>query len=167
MLIMKRIFSTLAIAITAATAAMAQSAQEGISYFLPKTGVQIALRIEKTTFTPGKLAPYSDIYFKKPAETQPSVSYRIVGISCNTMAVPDKDKKFEITVDKKHSIVNVDCDKNGVIMAINAKGQPVKERTPFKAAPQPAPLHAEDYMSQDILSSGNMPTRARMVAQEI
>ena len=87
---------------------MAQSAQEGISYFLPKTGVQIALRIEKTTFTPGKLAPYSDIYFKKPAETQPSVSYRIVGISCNTMAVPDKDKKFEITVDKKHSIVNVD-----------------------------------------------------------
>ena len=164
---MKRIFSTLAIAITAATAAMAQSAQEGISYFLPKTGVQIALRIEKTTFTPGKLAPYSDIYFKKPAETQPSVSYRIVGISCNTMAVPDKDKKFEITVDKKHSIVNVDCDKNGVIMAINAKGQPVKERTPFKAAPQPAPLHAEDYMSQDILSSGNMPTMARMVAQEI
>ena len=56
---------------------------------------------------------------------------------------------------------------NGVIMAINAKGQPVKERTPFKAAPQPAPLHAEDYMSQDILSSGNMPTMARMVAQEI
>ena len=81
MLIMKRIFSTLAIAITAATAAMAQSAQEGISYFLPKTGVQIALRIEKKTFTPGKLAPYSDIYFKKPAETQPSVSYR--SVRCN------------------------------------------------------------------------------------
>ena len=167
MLIMKRIFSTLAIAIAAATAAMAQSAQEGISYFLPKTGVQIALRIEKTTFTPGKLAPYSDIYFKKPAETQPSVSYRIVGISCNTMAVPDKDKKFEITVDKKHSIVNVDCDKNGVIMAINAKGQPVKERTPFKAAPQPAPLQAEDYMSQDILAAANQPKMAQLVAQEI
>lgn len=158
---------TLATTLIAVTAMLAQTAQDGISYFLPKTGVQIVLRIEKTTFEPGKLAAYSDIYFKKPAESKPSVSYRIVGIDFAPTAVPDKDKQWEVTVDKKHSIVNMDLDKNGVLMAINAKAQPVAQRTPFRAAPKPAPLNPEDYMSQDILSSGNMPTMARLVAQEI
>ena len=164
---MKRIFLSLALALAAATAITAQNAQDGISYFLPKTGIQIVLRIEKTTFTPGRLASYSDIYFKKPAESKAGVSYRIVGIDFCPTAIPDKDKKFDITVDKKHSIVNIDCDKNGVLMAINAKAQPAAPRTPFRAAPQPAPLNPEDYMSQDILSSGNLPTMARLVAQEI
>lgn len=162
-----KIICTLALAFVAATATMAQNVQDGISYFLPKTGVKMVLRIEKTTFTPGRLADYSDIYFKKPAKGSPSESYRIVGVDFVPFAVPDTAKRFDVVVDKKHSIVSMDCDNNGVLMAINAKAQPKVRRTPFVSAPKPAPLNPEDFMSQDILSAGNMPTMARLVAQEI
>ena len=164
---MMKIFCTFALAFIAATATMAQKVQDGISYFLPKTGVKVVLRIEKTTFTPGKLADYSDIYFKKPAQGSPSESYRIVGVDFCPFAVPDSAKRFEVVVDKKHSIVSMDCDDNGVLMAINAKAQPQARRTPFVPAPKPAPLNPEDFMSQDILSAGNISTMARLVAQEI
>lgn len=156
------------IAIMALSAAMAMAQKEAeVTYFLPKTAVQIALRIEKTSFTPGMLATYSDIYFKTPAATQPSTSYRIVGIDFYPTAVPDSAKQFTLSIGKKHSILNVDCDKNGVLMAINAKPIKADEVKPFVAAPKAAPLNPQDFMSQDILSSGNYPTMARMVAQEI
>lgn len=163
---MRKILTTLAMTLLCTTMALAQK-EAGMSYFLPKTAVQIALRIEKTTFTPGTLANYSDIYFKTPAATQPSVSYRIVGIDFCPSAVPDSARRYDIVIDKKHSILSVDCDKNGVLMAINAKGVKAEGVKPFVPAPQAAPLNPQDYMSQDILSSGNYPTMARLVAQEI
>lgn len=159
----KFLFTTL----LAAICTLSATAQDGMTYYLPKTAVQISLLIEKTTFTPGNLAAYSDIYFKSPAESKPSVSYRVVGVNFWTTAIPDTAKRYEIFVDKKHSILSIDCDKNGVLLAINAKGKRPEAPQPFKPARKVAPLNPQDYMSQDILSSGNYPTMARLVAQEI
>lgn len=164
---MKRLLSAIMIAAASMATAAAQNAPGGVTYFLPKTAVQMALRIEKTTYTPGRLAGYSEIYFKKAADAKPNVSYRIVGVEFRPTAVPDSSKQFSVMIDKKHSIVSLDCDLNGVLMAINAKAQLAPQPVPFKPAPQPAPLNPEDYMSQDILSSGNLPTMARLIAQEI
>lgn len=164
---MKRLLSAILLAAASMAAATAQNAPGGVTYFLPKTAVEIALRIEKTTYTPGRLAEYSEIYFKKAADTKPRVSYRIVGVDFRPTAVPDSAKMFSVMIDKKHSIVSLDCDRNGVLMAINDKARPTAQPTAFKPAPKPAALNPEDYMSQDILSSGNLPTMARLVAQEI
>lgn len=164
---MKRLLSAILLAAASVAAATAQNAPGGVTYFLPKTAVEIALRIEKTTYTPGRLAEYSEIYFKKAADTKPRVSYRIVGVDFRPTAVPDSAKMFSVMIDKKHSIVSLDCDRNGVLMAINDKARPTAQPTAFKPAPKPAALNPEDYMSQDILSSGNLPTMARLVAQEI
>lgn len=164
---MKRLLSAILFAAASVAAATAQNAPGGVTYFLPKTAVEIALRIEKTTYTPGRLAEYSEIYFKKAADTKPGVSYRIVGVDFRPTAVPDSAKMFSVMIDKKHSIVSLDCDRNGVLMAINDKARPTAKPAAFKPAPKPAALNPEDYMSQDILSSGNLPTMARLVAQEI
>ena len=164
---MKRLLSAILLAAASVAAATAQNAPGGVTYFLPKTAVEIALRIEKTTYTPGRLAEYSEIYFKKAADTKPRVSYRIVGVDFRPTAVPDSAKMFSVMIDKKHSIVSLDCDRNGVLMAINDKARPTAQPAAFKPAPKSAALNPEDYMSQDILSSGNLPTMARLVAQEI
>lgn len=164
---MKRLLSAILLAAASVAAATAQNAPGGVTYFLPKTAVEIALRIEKTTYAPGRLAEYSEIYFKKAADTKPRVSYRIVGVDFRPTAVPDSAKMFSVMIDKKHSIVSLDCDRNGVLMAINDKARPTALPAAFKPSPKPAALNPEDYMSQDILSSGNLPTMARLVAQEI
>lgn len=164
---MRNILSTILIATLTATPASAQKSQGNFTYFLPKTEVRVALLVEKSTFKPGQLADYTELYFKSKAENKPRETYRIVGMSFSTSGVPDKEKQFDITVDKKHSILTVDCDRNGVLTAINAKGKTTMAPKPFVPARKTAPLNANDYMSQDILSSGNLPKMARLVAQEI
>ena len=114
----KLILSTLLLAFCHATA-QAQIPTEGVTYFLPKTALRFALLIEKTTFTPGEYARYSERFIKTPVNDQPTTTYRIVATQMDTYAVPDSAKQFTATIDKKHSIVSVNRDQNGVIMAVN------------------------------------------------
>lgn len=163
---MRKTLSTLMMAAAAGTAC-AQKDNGNFTYFLPKTEVSISLLIEKTTYTPGRLADYCDLYFKTKAQKEPEVSYRIVGMTFATDGVPDESKQYSLVVDKKHSILSIDCDRNGVLKAINTKGNEEQRQQRFTPAPRPALPSPNDYMSQDILSSTNLPKMAQMVAQEI
>ena len=49
---MRKLLSTMVAAMMATTMTTAENKDGGINYFLPKTVVQVALKIEKTTFTP-------------------------------------------------------------------------------------------------------------------
>lgn len=164
---MKTKISALMLAAMTATTAFGQKNVDGLDYYLPKTVVNVSVLVEKNTFKPGELADFSDLYFKTSAATEASVSYRIVGIRFSTAGIPDTDKKFTVAIDKKHSILNIDCDRNGVLKAINDKAPDTPQAKPFVPARKPAPLNARDYMSQDILAAGNLPKMAQLVAQEI
>ena len=37
---------------------------EGIIYYLPKTSVKVAVKVEKTTYTPGEFCKYADKYLR-------------------------------------------------------------------------------------------------------
>ncbi len=157
----------LLLALLSLSASAADKENEGLTYYLPKTTVNVSLLVEKTTYTPGQMAAYAELYFKTPAKTVADVDYRIVGIRFSTEGVPDSTKRHTILLDKKHSIFDIDCEKNGVLRAINTKGVTKETPTAFVPARKPAPLNPNDYMSQDILSAGNLPKMAQMVAQEI
>lgn len=164
---MKKILSIIVLAIFAMAQSTAQTKEGNFSYYLPRTEVRVALLIEKTTYTPGQLADYADLLFKEKASNTASTSYRIVGASITTAGIPDQEKKFDLIVDKKHSIFSIDCDRNGVLKAINTKAAETITKAPFKSARKPTALNPNDYMNQDILSSGNLPKMARLVSQEI
>ncbi len=157
----------LLLALLSLSASAADKENEGLTYYLPKTAVNVSLLVEKTTYTPGQMAAYAELYFKTPAKAVADVDYRIVGIRFSTEGVPDSAKRHTILLDKKHSIFDIDCEKNGVLRAINTKGVTKETPTAFVPARKPAPLNPNDYMSQDILSAGNLPKMAQMVAQEI
>lgn len=140
---------------------------EGLGYCLPKTAVQMRVLVEKTSVEPGQLAAYSELYFKTAASSQPSTTYRIVGVTFSSCGVPDDSRRFTVAIDKKHSILSVDCAQSGVLRAINTKAPAVRQPASFVAAPKPAPLNPRDYMSQDILAASNLPKMAQLVAQEI
>lgn len=153
----------------AATSAMAgnEKQAEGLKYYLPKTAVRMQLLVEKTSTQPGQLADYSELYFKKPGATAAQTSYRIVGVNFSTEGMPDTDKQFSVAVDKKHSVLSVDCDANGTLLAINTTAHRAAKPAAFRQAPKPAPLNPRDYMSQDILTAANLPKMAQLVAQEV
>lgn len=141
---------------------------EGTSYMLPKNGVCFTVKVEKTTYTPGRLCQYTERYMKEKAEQQPSVSYRIIGCEATPTSAPDTSKRFELSMDKKHSIANISVTDNGILLAVNAKATETKPTFPsFKPARKPAPLNPNDYMTEDILSAGSTAKMAELTAKEI
>ena len=69
---------------------------EGAIYLLPKTGIRIAVQVEKTTYAPGELCKYAERYLRiKDVSPTPSVNYRITDIrqeaykwNCQQVTVP-------------------------------------------------------------------------------
>lgn len=166
---MKHILSTLILAALTTLPAFAGGKKEadGLVYYLPKTAVRVHVLVEKSVTTPGQLNEYSDLYFKTAAPQVTTTDYRIVGVTFSTTAMRDESQRHVIGIDKKHTVLSVDCDANGVLRAINTKAPAAKEEEPFRPAPKAKPLNPRDYMSQDILAAANQPKMAQLVAQEI
>ena len=79
----------LSILIMASTTAMAQTqvteyhpgmTAEGVVYYLPKTSLKVAVRVEKTTYTPGEFCKYADKYLRaNNVKDEGYSTYKIVG----------------------------------------------------------------------------------------
>ena len=156
----------------AASGAKAQTAaplsSEGATYSLPKTQLQFSLLIEKSTYTPGDLAPYAARYLRRDdIKLDPSTEYRIVGIRLMQKAVPDTAKCFTAKADQKHSIRRIERDENGVLLAINAEPRKAQEGKPFVAAPKPQPTNPRDFLTAEMLNAGSKAKMAELCVQEI
>ena len=148
--------------------AHAQQLVEGSTYYLPKTVVQFHILVEKTVYKPGELAIYSGKYLKMhDVETEPSTSYRIINMQVTSVGIPDTTQRHVAVIDKKHSIISLNRDDNGVLLAVNTEGSKPQPAQPFVSAPKPAPLNAHDYMNADILAAGSKPKMAELIASEI
>ncbi len=150
---------------TMAMGAMAQN--ETLSYYLPMTELRFQLLVEKTTYTPGEFARYSERFLRKQAAGEPSTTYRLVGINMYTTATPDTAKYFDVPLDKKHTIFTVEKSPVGVLQAINAKAKAVNAPQAFTPAPKGKTPNPHDYMSEEILSAGSTAKMAELTAGEI
>ena len=139
----------------------------GTSYFLPKTGLKFTIITEKTTYTPGEFSQYAERYLKQPAGSQPETTYRILGFRLSTYGIADTSKLFAASIDTKHSIMSINKDDNGVLLAVNDRPNPPAPDNSFKPAPKPARLNPNDFLSQDILSAGSKAKMAELAADEI
>ncbi len=140
---------------------------ESAEYYLPKTEMRFKVLVEKSSYTPGEFATYSERFLRKPARTKQTDTYRIAGISMYTTAIPDSAKLFTVPLDKKHTVFSVERDANGVLLAINSKGKSATSPKAFVAAPKSKALNPHDFMSEAILSAATKSKMAELTAQEI
>ena len=165
---MKKLIISAILFLTAITSvSAADTAPEGITYFLPKTQLKFTFLIEKTTFTPGEYADYAERYLKQKSSNQPSTSYRILKITMAPVSIPDWAKQHTVVIDKKHSILNLNLS-NGILRAINTEVSDEKSETAkFTPWPKQKPLNPHDFMNEDMLNAGNNAKLAQLMAQEI
>ena len=118
-----KILSTILLSALAATSAMAGGDKpvDGLSYSLPKTAVRMQVLVEKTVTQPGQLAGFSQLYFGKAGVSTQQTAYRIVGVSFSSEGRADADRRYTEAIDKKHSILSVDCAPDGSLLAINTR----------------------------------------------
>ncbi len=140
---------------------------EGAIYYLPKTAVRVTLLVEKTTFTPGDFALYSNRYLRIAAETEAQTTFRVVNIKMHTIGVADTSKCFAVKFNAKTAASNIQLTDNGVLLAINASGKTQEEPIPFVPARKPKKTNPRDYMNPEILAAGSKAKMAELTAQDI
>lgn len=146
----------------------AQNVAEGVTYCLPKTAIQVRLLVEKTVYTPGDLAAYGEKYLKlQQVAFEPTTTYRVVQAKMLPVGIADTAKQHTVLLDKKHSIIKVDRNPAGILLAINATGKESASPKPFVSAPKATPLNPRDFMNADILSAGSKGKMAALIASDI
>jgi hypothetical protein len=141
---------------------------EGAIYSLPKTAVRIAVRVEKTTFTPGDFAPYAERFLRlKDVGMEPTTSYRIISVSQSALGVSDSTKYYAIRFNNKTAAINVARADDGVLLALNAEPRFQSVPEVFKPSPKPSAVNPRQYMKEDILAAGSTAKMAQLTAQEI
>ncbi len=141
---------------------------EGAVYFLPKTELRVLVQVEKTTETPGDFHVYAKRFLRvDDAINEKSVSHKVNSIKMYTVGTADKSKAYSVKINFNSTATNMEFTKDGVLLAINDKGQKISEPARFKPAPKPRTVDPRKYLNQEILAAGSTSKMAELTAQEI
>lgn len=142
---------------------------EGVVYYLPKTTVEIAVRVERTTYTPGEFCKYADKYLRINNVREDSYdTYKIIDTKIYSYGEADKQKAFAVKVNAKTAACNLRLADDGRLLAVNADAPTEKPLPqPFESAPKAAPVNPRSFLSQEILAAGSVTKMAELTATEI
>jgi hypothetical protein len=157
---------------------------EGAVYFLPKTAVTVTVQVEKTTYTPGDFCQYAERFLRiKDVSSTPSVSYRIISIRQDAVAMPDTAKRYAVKFDAKTSATNVRLSDDGILLGINTERKEEsgkwKENTSgadhLGSNISPSTFHLppstktnpRQFMNEETLAAGSTAKMAEFTAQDI
>lgn len=187
---MKRLLIVLAFAICQLSQGMAQTqisnykpgvTTDGAVYYLPKTALRIRVQVEKTTYQPGDFSRFAQRYLRlNDVAQEPSVSFRVITVSQDAVAVPDTTKTFALKFNAKTAAANICLSDDGCLLAINAeKGVPLSSPMGSTIAPASKTIEATTgavgggndsprrYLTEEILAAGSTAKMAELTAREI
>lgn len=140
---------------------------EGVTYFLPKTSIDITVKAEKTTYTPGNFCRYAEKYLRLTGiATAPDEQWAIKSVSITPIGTPDTEQAFTIKLKDKTVAPLVELTEDGIIKAINTTypDTPTKAVQEEKEAPA---LNPRDFLTEEILMAGSTAKMAELTAKEI
>ena len=142
---------------------------EGAVYFLPTTAVRISVLVEKSTYTPGDFAPFAQRYLRMADVSQePSVSYRIVGITQTAVPVADTTKAYVVKFNPRTVAARVTLSDDSRLLGLNVDDAvDAAIPQPFTPAPRQPLVNPRQYMNEEILSCGSTAKMAELTANEV
>lgn len=146
--------------------------QEGIVYYLPKTGLRIEVEVEKTTYTPGDFCQYAERYLRvKGVSPEPSEQYRIVKIHQTAYPVADTTKCYAVKFDIRSVACQMTLSDEGILQAINdpqpQHAAPSDGHESVRIETQQSSIDPRQYLSEEILSAGSKAKMAELTALDI
>ena len=137
------------------TTAMAQTATEkkagrtaeSVSYFLPKTAIQLNLLVEKKVYTPGEFCKYADKYLRLSGIGQEEeITNTVVRYGLTQIGMRDTSKFYTVHLAGKTLNADIRMDAEGVLQAVNDEPAELKMPKPFVPAPKPTPINPRHYL---------------------
>lgn len=143
-------------------------ANEGVTYYLPDTRIEIVVNTTCITRTPGEFNPYAQRYLRiNNAISKSESHWEMNGIEVETTGVPNREKMYTVKLNSS-TAGNISLDKNGIIAAINHRI--TDSMTGQETAPQnnsSAHADATQYMTEELLQATSTAKLAELTAKEI
>lgn len=140
---------------------------EGVTYFLPQTIINVTVKAEKTTYTPGDLCRYAEKYLRLTGiSTSADEQWAIRSIAITPVGKPDPEKAFTIKLRDRTVAPLVELTPDGIIKAINTSSP----ETPAPAEQEEKSRQAfnpRNYLTEEILMAGSTAKMAELAAKEI
>lgn len=143
-------------------------ANEGVTYALPDTKINIRVKVRCITQTPGEFYSYAERYLHiKDAISQASSQWELIGIETENEGIPCKEKAFTIKLNNS-SASNLKLNDKGIIEAINTtvpEKVSGKEETTYQKSNSSTDV--SKHMTEEMLKATSTAKMAELAAKEI
>ncbi len=154
---------------TVVTAYRPGTTTEGVTYFLPKTGLHIVVRAHRTSYTPGPYAAYAERFLEATnVAQQPHDTWTITDLTLTPFGVADRTQAYTIRLNAKTSAPLVGLAPDGRLLSINTDAPTLSPLEQPTVRPYEVKVDAaQDFKTQEMLRAGSLGTKAELTAQEI
>ena len=142
-------------------------ANEGVTYCLPDTRIEVTLNATCIKRTPGEFSRYAERYLRtKNAIEEAGITWKLDNIAVNTIGTPSPDKRYIIKLNNSKASNIMLCE-NGVIESINTRASHNAKPQESTANNTNRSIDASQYMTEEMLQATSSAKMAELVAKEI
>lgn len=162
------VLSTSAYAQTEVTAGVTRGKDYGVVYMLPKTEIDVVVKANKVTYTPGEFSKYADRYLRLPnVSADPKEYWELVSVKAVSTGVPDSEQTYFVKMKDKTVAPLMELTEDGIVKSIN---MPLTTRKAAVTKPATAiqnSINPRDFLTEEILMANSTAKMAELVAKEI
>ena len=142
-------------------------ANEGVTYYLPDTKIEVCFNATCIKKVPGEFSRYADKYLRvKDAITEASSNWELQSAGIYTSGKPSTSKMFTVKLNNNPA-GNIALDRQGIIKAINTKVTEPQEDAATGKIENGARTDASRYMTEEMLQATSTAKLAELTAKEI
>ena len=141
----------------------------GVVYSLPKTQIELEIKANKVSYTPGEFSKYADRYLRLTnVSAEPDEYWELNSVKVKSVGVPNSETTYFVKLKDKTVAPLMELTEDGIVKSINVPYS--KSNETKKAAPvTPATVKANprDFLTEESLMASSTAKMAELVAKEI
>lgn len=138
---------------------------EGVTYSLPDTQLEITVEAECITRTPGEFCRYAERFLRiSDAISNESKEWLLSGVSVESYGIPNSQKTYTVALGD-NPISSIVLTDKGILNAINRKA--VEPKREERKSVHRQRVDASRYFTEEILQATSTAKMAELVAKEI
>ena len=140
----------------------------GVTYALPKTQIEIEVKVNKITYTPGEFGKYADRYLRlNNISVDPKEYWELTSVKVKPVGVPDKENVYFVKMKDKTVAPLIELTEDGIIKSINVPIEGKKTLPAKTIVPAQKKVNPKDFLTEEILMASSTAKMAELVAKEI
>lgn len=141
----------------------------GVVYSLPKTQIELEIKANKVSYTPGEFSKYADRYLRlTDVSADPEVYWELASVKVKSAGVPNTEATYFVKLKDKTVAPLMELTEDGIVKSINVpySGNTVK-KTAATTPASPKKANPRDFLTEEILMASSTAKMAELVAKEI